>query len=128
MQTVIREFLFDSWDIITAVCGVVGFFVGIFVDKGKGKNAFFAFLAIFCLLCAYVGLSNVKVPNICGKTAAEAKQILTERQLKWELHGAYDWSSDLYKYKVIKQSHYIGNLVKKGTVITVVVEPDPTEL
>ncbi len=69
------------------------------------------------------GTSSVDVPNVVGKTEADAKKAIEAANLKWDTQT--QTSSTVAKGSVISQTPASGKSVTKNTVITLVISGGP---
>ncbi len=62
--------------------------------------------------------SDIRVPNLLGKTAALANQTLVNLGLNVKIEGTPHYLTGNEKIVVVEQSHPEGTMVPKGTVVT----------
>lgn len=69
------------------------------------------------------GKEEVRVPNVVGKTSAEATSILEDAGLKVSRFD--DWSDTVAEDHVIRQTPSAGEKAKKGSTVTIAVSKGP---
>ena len=105
----------------------MGDFSGVYENKTNNQNAkskinnVIAFIGIIILIVLVIVIllkpEKVQVPNLVGKTVEEARQIIEDLNLKLSISG-----SSYYKNVIENQNHLEGEIVTKGTLISITTE------
>lgn len=126
------EFLYDAWKEIAGISGFIMLVINLIkLKNGDEKKKSFAIslitfvLALFCIAALLTGLSFTKIPNVRGKTLAEAEQILDDHHLSPTLQSGYLNNKKTYDRIVENQNYAVGALVPRKTQVTLYFGTDP---
>ena len=128
------EFLYDAWKEIAGISTAIMLVINLYKFKNKDekkKNSVISFvtfvLSLTLIASLITGLSFTRVPNVRGKTLAEAEQILVDSHLTPALQSGLKNNKETYNRIVSSQNYGVGELVPRNTQVKIYLGIDPDD-